>query len=428
MATPAIGGSQSQDLGTVLRDWVTSHDGRLWQTREETSETIKKTGCGQTQVKNWFDYQRKQAKLALARALETPEVFLSEHDYEAAKTLKSAFAHAATTGYLAEPAKSLLAESTGLSDRAVINFILKYHQKPEFAGIAAGIANVELRDPSTMADTTQRTDISISQRLPTSSVTGTRSAAPMQVSQSSRTSSPLQVECDAVTLSTTAPTDVASHATTKFSKEPNRIHTTLPDGRSLFGWNRGHQVNLTIEVVPLLSSFPGVESATCFSSAQRLIGFVTPLLFLQAVSYSSCNTNGVVDFKALRVVAEQPCSPKSTAAGANGCHYCDASFSTAPLAVDHLLYYTGPFHVCDDHIIRLPYLFRHNLQPPKGITCGLEFLFSIIFSEHPLCSTHHDALVDSRKLVLMALLAESLCNGDRTADTRLENSIFCLRG
>lgn len=81
----------------------------------------------------------------------------------------------------------------------------------------------------------------------------------------------------------------------------------------------------------------------------------------------------------------------------------------------------------DDHIIRLPYLFRHNLQPPKGITCGLEFLFSIIFSEHPLCSTHHDALVDSRKLALMALLAESLCNGDRTADARLGNSIFCLR-
>lgn len=191
----------------------------------------------------------------------------------------------------------------------------------------------------------------------------------MQVSQSSRTSSPLQVECDAVTLSTTAPTDVASHATTKFSKEPNRIHTTLPDGRSLFGWHRGRQVNLTTEVVPLLSSFPGVESATCFSSAQRLIGFVYPAAIsasrlLQQLQYQyqddTCvlpdevfaldeipvREDGVVDFRALRIVAEQLCSPKSTAAGANGGHDCDASFSTAPLAADHLLYHTGPFHVC----------------------------------------------------------------------------------
>lgn len=66
----------------------------------------------------------------------------------------------------------------------------------------------------------------------------------------------------------------------------------------------------------------------------------------------------------------------------------------------------------DDHIIRLPYLFRHNLQLPKGVKCGLELLFAIMFPEHPLCSTHHDALVDSRKLALMVLLAERLCNGE----------------
>lgn len=145
----------------------------------------QKTGCGQTHIKNsgCFDHQRKQAKLAFAPALETPEVFLAEHDCEAAKTPEFAFARAATTasGYLAEPARKLLAESTGLSNRVVIDFIPEIHQNPEFAGIAAGIANVELRDPSTMAGTTQRTDISISQRLPTSSATGARSAAPIQV-------------------------------------------------------------------------------------------------------------------------------------------------------------------------------------------------------------------------------------------------------
>lgn len=56
--------------------------------------------------------------------------------------------------------------------------------------------------------------------------------------------------------------------------------------------------------------------------------------------------DGIVDFKAPRMVAERLCFPKSTAAGAHGCPYCDASFSTAPLAADHLLYHTGPFYVC----------------------------------------------------------------------------------
>lgn len=56
--------------------------------------------------------------------------------------------------------------------------------------------------------------------------------------------------------------------------------------------------------------------------------------------------DGVGDFKALRIIAERLCSPRSTAAGPHGCPCCDASFSTAPLAADHLLYHTGPFYVC----------------------------------------------------------------------------------
>lgn len=36
----------------------------------------------------------------------------------------------------------------------------------------------------------------------------------------------------------------------------------------------------------------------------------------------------------------------------------------------------------DEHIIRLPYLFRHNLNLPGGVACALEFLFSAFFSEN----------------------------------------------
>ncbi|KAJ4270034.1 hypothetical protein NW762_001707 [Fusarium torreyae] len=72
----------------------------------------------------------------------------------------------------------------------------------------------------------------------------------------------------------------------------------------------------------------------------------------------------------------------------------------------------------DDQVIRLPYLFRHNLRPPKGVTCALEFLFSIVFPMHPLRFSHHDALIDSKKTALMALFAEKLCNGESTAVIR----------
>ncbi|KAK1767684.1 hypothetical protein QBC33DRAFT_577937 [Phialemonium atrogriseum] len=87
-------------------------------------------------------------------------------------------------------------------------------------------------------------------------------------------------------------------------------------------------------------------------------------------------------------------------------------------ALRHILSEAG-FHGVmppDDHIIRLNYLFRHNVELPKGVKCGLEFLFSTFFPTHPLRLSHHDALIDSKKAALMALLAEKLCKGEGTAD------------
>jgi len=68
----------------------------------------------------------------------------------------------------------------------------------------------------------------------------------------------------------------------------------------------------------------------------------------------------------------------------------------------------------NDHIIRLNYLFRRNLIIPHGANCSLEFLFNAFFPSHPLRHDHHDALIDSKKAALMALLAEKLCRGEDT--------------
>lgn len=83
-------------------------------------------------------------------------------------------------------------------------------------------------------------------------------------------------------------------------------------------------------------------------------------------------------------------------------------------AIRHLLSQAGFQGILpsDEHVIRLPYLFRHNLDLPKGTQCALEFLFAVFFPSHPLRLTHHDALIDSQKTVLMALMAKKLCNGE----------------
>lgn len=89
-------------------------------------------------------------------------------------------------------------------------------------------------------------------------------------------------------------------------------------------------------------------------------------------------------------------------------------------AIRHLLEKAGFDDIMppEDHIIRLNYLFRHNLHFPRGTFCGLEFLFSIFFPAHPLRYDHHDALIDSKKAAYMTRLAEQLCNKDTKAGFR----------
>lgn len=85
-------------------------------------------------------------------------------------------------------------------------------------------------------------------------------------------------------------------------------------------------------------------------------------------------------------------------------------------ALRYLLSQAGCHNVLppDEHIIRLPYLFRHNLKMPGQVPCALEFLFSAFFAENPLRFTHHDALIDSKKAALMTFLADKLCRGEDT--------------
>lgn len=87
-------------------------------------------------------------------------------------------------------------------------------------------------------------------------------------------------------------------------------------------------------------------------------------------------------------------------------------------ALKHMLSQAGFHRVMppDDHIIRLPYLFRHNLELPQGVICALEFLLAVFFPTHSLRLSHHDALIDSKRAALMALLTEKRCKGEDTAD------------
>jgi hypothetical protein len=270
MAASATGDSQFRhpqnlDLGSVLHNWVTAHNGRLWQTTEEMSSIREQTDCKETQIKSCFDHQRRKAKLALERTLETPEAFMSGYNSDAARTLKHFFATVSDSGYLTEAGKALVVESTGLSNRAIIDFFTKYRNKPHFARVAATIANMELSDPSTRVDTAKSTDISIAQPPPASSLTGPIATAPVQLSQTSATSPLIQVERVAASVSTTALAGIASLTTTQSSRKRKRTITTLQDGNPIFGWHRGRQVNLTTEVEPLLRDYPGVRSATCLS-------------------------------------------------------------------------------------------------------------------------------------------------------------------
>lgn len=257
--------SRSSNLGSVLQNWIVAHNGRLWQTTEETSSITEQTGFTKSQIKNWFASQRKNAGLALERALENPGEFISGYDSHAAKTLKHFFATVAEHGYLPEAGKTLIAESTGLSTRSIVDFFDKYREDPRFAHAAAFITNMETPNPGRGADAAQPTDIPIP-RSPVSPPTTPRATVPVQVSQSSAPPQLMQVERVAGTAPHPAITSVASPAITQSSKKRKRNSSCSQDGKiSMFAWHRGRQVNLTTEVEPLLRKHPGVQSATCLS-------------------------------------------------------------------------------------------------------------------------------------------------------------------
>ncbi|WJG35394.1 uncharacterized protein FOBCDRAFT_261370 [Fusarium oxysporum Fo47] len=92
-------------LETVLQDWVVSHAGRLWLTTEELTTIIDQAGFTKPQVTNWHF-----------------------------------FATFAENGYLPEAGKSLIAGSTGLSTRSIVDLFDKLRRDARFSTAATTIA------------------------------------------------------------------------------------------------------------------------------------------------------------------------------------------------------------------------------------------------------------------------------------------------
>lgn len=251
--------SRNSKLGSALQAWIVAHNGRLWQTTEETSVVTEQTGFTKLQINNWFAPRRKDARLALERTLlENPQEFMSGYSVDAAKTLKHFFATVKEYGYLPEAGKTLIAESTGLSTRSIVDLFDKLRENPRFNHAAAIITNMETPDSIVQGDAAQPVDTPIP-LSPACSVTTPRPSVPVQVSQPSAPQLIL-VEQAADTLIAGA----ASPASTKSPKKRKHSSASLQDG-NMFAWHRGRQVNLTIEVEPLLRNHPGVQSAACLS-------------------------------------------------------------------------------------------------------------------------------------------------------------------
>ncbi|KAJ4143071.1 hypothetical protein NW765_000211 [Fusarium oxysporum] len=111
-------------LETVLQDWVVSHAGRLWLTTEELTTIIDQAGFTKPQVTNWFVSRRKAARLSLERlVLEKPTEFILTYNIEEAKA-----------------GKSLIAGSTGLSTRSIVDLFDKLRRDARFSTAATTIA------------------------------------------------------------------------------------------------------------------------------------------------------------------------------------------------------------------------------------------------------------------------------------------------
>ncbi|KAI1146996.1 hypothetical protein F4825DRAFT_438913 [Nemania diffusa] len=72
--------SPTSNYESILQKWIETHDGRLWQTPEETNSVIQQTGFTKLQIKNWFATRRKNVTVALEKELDNPREYLSRHD------------------------------------------------------------------------------------------------------------------------------------------------------------------------------------------------------------------------------------------------------------------------------------------------------------------------------------------------------------
>ncbi|KAF4449920.1 zinc finger protein 76 (expressed in testis) [Fusarium austroafricanum] len=316
--------SKSPNLESVLQSWVATHNGRLWQTPEETKALTEETGFTKLQVKNWFAPRRKSAKVALERGLlEKPTEFMSRYSVHETKTLRQFFATIAEHGYLPETGKSLIARSTGLSTRSVVDFFDKFRRDPRFITL---ITNMQ--SSTTQSDATQPINIPalLSPTLPAFIPT-----PPQQAERVTNLGAPIPV------ISATLP------IIPQQSKKRKRNSACLQNDH-MFAWHRGRQVNLTTEVEPLLLNHPGVQSTTQLQ--QQLHCFAEPSVIpdlIFALERIPFKENGTVDFDILRTSTMQR-FPQ--AAGEYGCPYCDNLYKEASLAAAHLHSHTGPFFIC----------------------------------------------------------------------------------
>lgn len=139
--------SRNLKLGNVLQAWTDDHNGRLWQTAEEISVITEQTDFTKLQINNWFAPRRKDARLILERSLlENPQEFMSGYNDHAAKTLEHFFATLIEFGYLPEAGKTMIAESTGLSTRSIVDLFDKLRENPRFNYAAAVITNMQTPD------------------------------------------------------------------------------------------------------------------------------------------------------------------------------------------------------------------------------------------------------------------------------------------
>ncbi|SCV30380.1 uncharacterized protein FFB14_03020 [Fusarium fujikuroi] len=246
-------------LETVLQDWVVSHNGRLWLRTEELTAIIDQTGFTKSQVTNWFVARRKATRRSLeCLLLEKPTEFILAYNIEEAKVqdIRHFFATFAENGYLPEAGKSVIAESTGLSTRSIVDLFDKLRRDARFSTAATAI--------SKQADGLQPFDVpssqlSTSSKLTPGSTATVHSARPSTPSHSQGNQRGVDTPCPVSAVSAPSPTTIP-----ETPRKRKRDGAILPSGH-MFAWHRGRQVNLTTEVEPLILNHPSVQSASCLS-------------------------------------------------------------------------------------------------------------------------------------------------------------------